>query len=346
MNKRILCLLLAVIIAAAAITGCGSKSGSSSRGEKVDTAVAQEEKAQHYGLEENSVEVNGMDQSGSTGAAPKEAPKAGESVDKDRGSAIVGTGDAPQPVSNAILSQRKMIRSANISVEVEDFDKAYGQVKSMISTYGFVQESNVKKQKTSKGDAVTSGIIVIRVDKDKFDEVLAGIKGIGDFIDEIIKGDDVTDKYFDMESRLRLLRFEEGRLEAYLKKVEDPDIIFKTESRLTEIRHEIESYTGTLNKWNDLVALSTITINIYEKSDLSNNIPVVKTYSSRLAETFSESMKGVANFFGELLIFLVAAFPVLVILGILGWIGLIIFKRVSRKREGGASGLKDDGQNE
>ena len=56
--------------------------------------------------------------------------------------------------------------------------------------------------------------------------------------------------------------------EEIFEKVEDPDIIFKTEKQLTEIRHEIETLTGTLNKLNDLVELSTITINMDEKASL------------------------------------------------------------------------------
>jgi hypothetical protein len=331
MSKRILSLVFVVIMIASLFAGCGSKSATSSNEAMMDKAVAPAADVQ---VGKSEAEFTSVDQAvdGKNGSAAQEAPKASEAKEKSGSSSITGSGTEADSVQNAILAQRKIIRNANISVEVDDFDKSYGQIKSMINTYGFIQESNVKKQKDYKGNPITSGIIVIRVDRDKFDEVISGIKGLGDLIDESIKSDDVTDKFFDTESRLRLLRFEEGRLEEYLKKISDPDTIFKTESRLTDIRHEIESLTGTLKKWNDLVALSTITINIYEKSAAVNNIPVVKTYGNRLSDSFSGSMKGVVNFFGEFLIFAVGALPVLVVLVILGWFGYRVYRKASENK--------------
>ena len=121
-----------------------------------------------------------------------------------------------------------------------------------------------------------------------------------------IKSDDVTDKFFDIESRLRLLKYEESRLEEYLKKITDPDTIFKTEARLMEIRHEIESLTGNLNKLSNLVQLSTITINMSEKIPAGEK---AGSYWQRLASGFTESFKGVVGFCAESLIVVVAALP-------------------------------------
>jgi len=112
---------------------------------------------------------------------------------------------------------------------------------------------------------ITKAIIVLRVDKDKFEQVVDGISGLGTLIDQSIQSEDVTEKYLDKEARLRLLRFEESRIEEYLKKLVDPDDIFKAERQLTDICYENESLTGTLNKWDNFVELSTITVNMNEK---------------------------------------------------------------------------------
>jgi len=182
---------------------------------------------------------------------------------------------------NEILMQRKIIRNADLSLEVEDFDVAYGKINTMISAFGFVQETNIKKEKyyvDSKEKLLTKGVIVLRVDKSHFDEILNGIKSLGLVYDEMITSNDVTDQYFDVDSRLKLLRLEESRLDDYLSKVTDPDIMFKTESRLTDIRHEIESLTGTLNKLGSMVDLSTITLNLSEKEPGAENVSETKSF--------------------------------------------------------------------
>lgn len=252
-------------------------------------------------------------------------------VEANNSTALIGTGESSSAVNNSVLNQRKIIRNANISVEVDNFDAAYGKIEYIISNVGYVQESKISKAKhyvDSKEILVTNGVIIIRVDADKFGSVLKDIKGLGLLTDENIKTDDVTEKFFDVESRLRLLRYEESRLEEYLKKIEDPDTIFKTESRLTDIRHEIEQLTGTLNKLSDLVELSTITINMNEKLPISTSTPVTPSYSSKLKDNFFGSLIGVIEFLGNLLIFIVAAFPVLILLGIILFALYFIYKKL------------------
>lgn len=143
----------------------------------------------------------------------------------------------------------------------------------------------------------------------------------------------MTEKFFDLESRLRVVRYQESRLEEYLKKVEDPEIIFKTEKQLTEIRYEIETLTGTLNKLNDLVELSTITINMDEKLPYEENPEEEEeSYLGKLKEAFLESFEDVVDFCAGFIIGVVAALPTLFLLGIIFIIVILIYKRFIKKK--------------
>ncbi len=258
-----------------------------------------------------------------------------DSTDADNSTALVETGESSKAINNSILDQRKIIRNANISVEVDNFDTAYGKIEYIISNVGYVQESKISKVKhyvDKKEVLITNGVLIIRVDADKFSGVLKDIKGLGLLTDENIKTDDVTEKFFDIDSRLRLIRYEESRLEEYLKKIQDPDTIFKTEKRLTEIRHEIEQLTGTLNKLSNLVKLSTITINMNEKVPNSTIEPVEPTYVSKLKDNFLDSLSGVIEFLGNLLILIVAALPVLVLLGLILLIAYFFAKKFLKNK--------------
>ena len=109
-----------------------------------------------------------------------------------------------------------------------------------------------------------TGDITIRVDARHFDNILNDVKGLGEVIDDRIYSTDVTDQFFDTEGRLRILKIEYEYLEEYMRSLKDPDSIFKTRMRMTELQTEIERLTGTLNKWSDLVELSTIYIQLEE----------------------------------------------------------------------------------
>lgn len=338
MLKRSLSILILLLFTVSILTGCGGAGDSS---EKLVSPAEY-----NYSDSKERIEVGGTEKfdrgelnfGGEYGAAANKSSNAeAGAVDissEANGITTTTSTSSENALNNAILSQRKIIRNAFVSIEVESFDSAYSRIKSMISAYGFVQESNIKRDKVrvAEGEkSITRGTIIIRVDKERFDSVLGDLKGLGTLVNESIKSDDVTDKFFDTESRLRLIRYEETRLEEYLKKTSDPDTIFKIESRLTDIRHEIESLTGNLNKMKDLVELSTITIEMSEKYPESKPQKEA-TYWEKLKDSFAESIEGVVDFFSELLLVIVQLIPALVVLAVILFAIIMFYKKVLKNR--------------
>lgn len=322
-NSGIFLLIISLLL----VFGCSSSKGFDSVKESGTADGYQHSKYEYNSYDDGSVEIIATESSGDT---------ANYLSDISENTAIIETGENSVSSTNKILEERKIIRNANITLEVEDFEKAYSKIEYLISNIGFIQESRINKEKhyiNSEEILLTSGVIIVRVEAAKFSTVLKDIKGLGLLIEENIKSDDVTEKFFDVESRLRVVRYQESRLEEYLKKVEDPDIIFKTEKQLTEIRHEIETLTGTLNKLNDLVELSTITINMDEKLPYEEKPEKEEeSYLGKLKQAFLESFEEVVDFCAEFIIGVVAALPALFLLGIIFIIVFLIYKRFIRKK--------------
>lgn len=324
MRKRILAILVAAFLILASFAGCGSKK----------EAAMPSGQSKGYTDEVNGVSFDTT--AAADGAMQYSSAEAPQEVKGDSGEAdsIAGGGSAIDTVNSAILSERKIIRSANISLEVDNFDEALNSVYTIINGIGIVQNSNVVTDKIyvdGEYKPLKNGTIVLRVYKEKFDSVLNNLKGIGEVTNENINGEDVTDRYIDTESRLRLLKMEQEKLEAYLAKLDDLDKIFKTESRLTEIRYEIESLTGSLNKMSSLVELSTITISMREKNPYEDKKPVKQTYWNRVLENLKSSFEGVIYFLGDFFIFIVAAIPVLLMLGLFGLLIWVIVRRIKKR---------------
>lgn len=309
--KRIMVAVLVLAFSAAMLAGCNMAADKSE--EAMDTLLDAKQTVQETAAR------NGADNKafGGEGFVQKE--------DSDGGISAY----------NAILAERKVIFNSNITVEVENFNESYGKILTIISGNGFVQNSKVTRDRYYDEEDnerfITSGVIVIRVAREKFDVILSNIKGLGTVLDDNLYTDDVTDRYFDTEARLRVLELEEEKLISYLKKIEDPETIFKYERRLTEIRQDIESLTGTLRKWDSLVELSTITINLREKQpEKEEEEKEEKPYWKELADKFASSVKGTVRFLGNFIIFLAQALPVLVLLGLIAGAAYAVL-RVIRK---------------
>ena len=344
MAKRYIGITLAIVILLSVFTGCASANKSSSSATEQaapptasvgKTSVSSDvsgENSSNYGSQ-NIVRTDGSLVDEAT--AVQAAAGASETPKKDYGvDSLAGTGSTLENVSNAILAERKIIRSANLTIEVENFDEAVANINSVILGIGIVQESNISTERIyidNELKLLKHGTIVLRVYKEKFDSVISNLKGIGTVLNETINGQDVTDQYVDIESRIRILKLEQSKLEAYLAKLDDLDQIFKTESRLTEIRQEIESLTGNLNKMSSLVELSTITIMMNEKRPDSDAKAKPVTYGQKLLNNLKRSFEGVVTFMGEVLIVIVSAIPVLLLLGLLVLLVVSIVRRIARK---------------
>lgn len=336
MLKRFIGVSMAAVLMILTFAGCGASSKKSTSADYAMEQAAPAASAANAGNTSFSESADAFGSIERDGAANGEAGSAevpAESKSDTAAESLAGTGNTIKNVSNAILAERKIIRSANLTIEVENFDEASNNIDSIILGIGIVQESNISTEKVYVNDKlklIKKGTIVLRVNKDKFDSVVNNLKGIGEVYNQAINGQDVTDRYVDTESRLRLLKLEQSRLEAYLVKLEDLDKIFRTESRLTEIRQEIESLTGNLNKISSLVELSTITITMNEKYPDSGQKPKPVTYGQKLLDNLKSSLEGVVSFLGELLIIIVAAIPVLILLGLFVLLGVFIYRRIPK----------------
>ncbi len=339
MNKKNYAIILTVLLILATFAGCGSNSYKTSDSAPAAAPSAASEDVMVESFSENY----GSAAKGSNSGYAEES----QSAESDKADSLAGIGGSTVDVSNVILAERKIIRSANLTIEVEDFDTAFNNIESIILGIGFIQETNIDTDKVYVDEEqrlVKSGTLVLRVDKTSFDSVLGKLKGIGDVYNFTTNGQDVTVQYVDVESRLRLLKVEQEKLEAYLAKLDDLDDIFRIESRLTDIRYQIESLTGNLNKMTSLVDLSTITIQMNEK--YPGYEPKKVTYGDRLLDSLKDSLLKVVEFLGNFLIFIVAALPVLLVLGIFILIVIFIYKRIPKKRKETANTAKPgNGQN-
>lgn len=107
--------------------------------------------------------------------------------------------------------------------------------------------------------------ITIRVPKDSLDAVLDYVSGLGRVDRKNVRGNDVTDQYVDMSIRLENAEKARQRYLELLAKAEDVKAALLVEKELERLNGLIDSYKGTLNRFDHLSAYSTVTVNIKEK---------------------------------------------------------------------------------
>ncbi|MDR1246278.1 MAG: DUF4349 domain-containing protein, partial [Clostridiales Family XIII bacterium] len=99
------------------------------------------------------------------------------------------------------------------------------------------------------------------------------------------------------------------------------------ESRLSDVRYEIESLTSRLRDWQDQVDYSTVNLYINEVDHLQEQTKIDRSYAQELGDGFTSTLRGIGAFFKELFRLVFAALPVLIILAVLAFAAFLIVKR-------------------
>lgn len=159
---------------------------------------------------------------------------------------------------------RMVIKNASLSIVVEEPGVSIEAISKMASDLGgFVVSSNLYRTQTSNGLEVPQANITIRVPADKLDQALADIKsGAGQILSENVSGQDVTQEYTDLESRLRNLERAEEQLTEIMEQAWETEDVLVVYNRLVEVQEQIELIKGQMKYYEQSAALSAISINI------------------------------------------------------------------------------------
>jgi len=190
------------------------------------------------------------------GGAP---PTAARSAEEARATSASPT------TSRIAYAGRKIIQTADITLEVESFQGAYEQVVSIARKYGgFVADSYSQVD----AEGYRQGNITIRVPGEAFEKAVKEIYGLGEVITQQIQGRDVTDEYVDTQARIRNLRRTEERFLAILKRMTRLDDILRMEQEITRVRGEIEQMQAHLINLERQSALVTVSVAIQQKREV------------------------------------------------------------------------------
>jgi hypothetical protein len=165
----------------------------------------------------------------------------------------------------SVPSDRMVIRSAYLSLVVEDISASIVQIENLAGTYGgYVVNSNVGEENNR-----VYGSISFRVDANRFNEALQALRNLAaDVRSESTSGQDVTEEYVDLDARLRNLEASEAQLLELMKQAGTVEEILKVQQELVSTREEIETTKGRMQYLEQSSALSYISVTL-EQSKLS-----------------------------------------------------------------------------
>ena len=307
--KRGLSLFLAALLAALTLTACGGSAGGTSEPAAVATdssgASGGYFDAQHFGF-------NGVEQ-----AAPEAAP---------------ADNDAPSGGENRLMNA-KMVYTASIDAETTDFETCSSGLEALVDQLGGYLEY---ASTGSYGDGRRNASYTVRVPAAQFDGFLKRVGEIGHVISQDRNADNISEAYYDAESRLTTQRTKMERLQALLARAENMEDIIALESAIAETELQIEQLTGSLRHYDALVDFATVDIRLREVLRLSTVEEAPPTFGSRLSNAFGDGLCAFGDFLQDMAVFLAYNWTWMVLWALVILAAVRVSMRRRTQRESGA----------
>ena len=165
--------------------------------------------------------------------------------------------------SPSIPQSPKMIKTANISIEVGkgEFEKKFEEAAMVADQVGgYVTKSDTSGQ---KGELI-SGTVTLRVPSKRFEDAIKRVKKLGKVQKAATGGEDVSEEYVDLQSRLKNYKAQEEALIALMAKAQSVQDTLTVQQQLTSVQEQIEIITGRLNYLQNRTDFSTIDVTVEE----------------------------------------------------------------------------------
>ncbi|WP_216827753.1 DUF4349 domain-containing protein [Alkalihalobacterium elongatum] len=226
-------------------------------------------------------------------------------------------------------AERMVIYNAHLSIEVNDYHQSEAAIQERVKKLGgFVIESSVYRS----GEQQIHGNLIVKVPQKHFQAFLTEVESTSvKVIDRMISGNDVTEEYVDLESRLRSKRVVEKRLLAFMEDAENTEDLLKISSDLAKVQEEIEQILGRMNYLEKNVEFSTVTIYLQENKV---NVPSIQGNDLNTWEKskslFMASTNNTIALFSGLVVLLIGLSPIFIPVTIIALI--IIYKLRKRPK--------------
>lgn len=149
--------------------------------------------------------------------------------------------------------ERKLIKNGLVEIQVESLEDISIKVERWIKNFGgYVFSSDVYE---------TRGYFSLKVPVERFDSAINSAGGFGKITNQNVNTDDVTEQYYDLQSRIETKKILLNKYSEYLSRAKDVKELLEIERQINNITTELESMQGQLKRLNSLTNYSTININ-------------------------------------------------------------------------------------
>ncbi|PKR85435.1 DUF4349 domain-containing protein [Heyndrickxia camelliae] len=231
---------------------------------------------------------------------------------------------------NLSVQSRKVIYNASLQMEVKHLPDVQDKIRDLTGQMGgYIVDQKMNEETKERQE----GYLTVRIPQEQFQAFLRKVKPLGAKVEnQSISGQDVTEEYVDLQSRLKSKKVTEKRLTQFMNEAKDTKTLLEISNELSKVQEEMEMLEGKIKYLNNQVDYSTVAINLYEDKvvvpELEKN--QLNTWE-KTKKQFMSSINFLASFLSWLIIFIIGNLPVIALLILIGFIIYFIWRHRNKQ---------------
>jgi hypothetical protein len=210
----------------------------------------------------------------SAGAAHTGGESAAQEIDSATGGAYSGD-------DSAVIGGRKLVVTANLRIRLTNVESGETELNGIMDKYNAYSASVVVYENKRRYS--------LRVPSPSYAPCLADLKRMGKTLSYSEETEDVTARYYDIESRLGTQREVLKTFQSYLAKAASIDEIMTVERRIAELQSEIDRAGSQFRGLSNQIEYAVIELELLSpESAQSASKPAVGERAAKLFRAFTE----------------------------------------------------------
>lgn len=263
------------------------------------------------------------------------APAAGAPMATEAAMEEVLYDEAGSGISNtatAMPENQKLIRTVYMDAQTTSMDGVMSWLENRVAELGgyFEQKSIRRSGSRDDGSYYRYADMMIRVPAENLDSFLAQIGENTVVTSTREETENVTLQYVSTKSRVEALETEQKRLLELLEEAGNMEDLLTIESRLTDVRWELENYASQLRVLDNQVDYSTVYLNINEVD--KPKVVAERTVWQKIGDGFAENTIDLWDGIVAVFVWLLSSLPFLIPLAVAAVVGFKMGKRLKAKK--------------
>ena len=214
--------------------------------------------------------------------------------------------------SSETTQERKIIKTGSLSYEVKNLSETEEKIAAWLEGFGgYIADTWSNRNNMN---------VTVKVPSSSFEDAMNSTGDFGELLSRSISTEDVSENYYDLETRLETRKILQEKLESYLAGAKSISDLLEIERQLNDVTSELESMEKQFRRLSNQIDFSTISISCRLPANTTESGFETPDFLQGLKDFGYNALQFLCNFGLGILYIILIGVPSVLLIALLYWL--------------------------